>query len=114
MKRLIKISLPIKPLSINSCWQGRRYKTKEAKIYDKSLQLLLPQKKIEAQFYSVKYIFYLKSILRADLDNFIKVIQDNLVEKGIIKDDRYILQIEAQKIKSEKDYIEIEIIEFKN
>ena len=114
MKKLIKISLLIKPISINSCWQGRRYKTKEAKIYDKSLQLLLPKKKIEAQFYAVKYIFYLKSILKADIDNFIKVIQDNLVKKGIIRDDRFILKIEAQKIKSEKDYIEIEIMEFKN
>lgn len=105
----MKIKLDIKPLSINSCWQGRRYKTKEAKVYDRTLQLLLPKSKIEAQFYIVKYIFYLKSILMADLDNFIKIIQDNIVKKGIIKDDRYIVKIEAQKIKSDRDYIEIEI-----
>jgi len=32
-----------KPLSVNEAWQGKRFKTKAYKDYEKSLMLLLPK-----------------------------------------------------------------------
>jgi Holliday junction resolvase RusA-like endonuclease len=104
-----KIIIPIKALSINACFQGRRFKTKECKQYDRDLQLLLPKMKIEAEFYAIRYKFYINTFKGSDLDNLIKVLQDNLAAKGIIRDDRYITQIWAEKIESKQNKIEIEI-----
>lgn len=106
----MKINIPLKPLSINACWQGKRFKTKECKQYDRDLQLLLPKIKIEAQFYEVRYKFYIKTFASSDLDNLVKVLQDNLVKKGIISDDRYIVKMIVEKVKSDIDKIEIEIL----
>mgnify|MGYP001108467912 CR=1 FL=1 len=36
----------IKPLSVNKVWQGRRYKTKDYKVYEEALFYLLKKYKI--------------------------------------------------------------------
>jgi Holliday junction resolvase RusA-like endonuclease len=105
------IEIPLKPLSINACFQGRRYKTKKCNQYDEDLQFFLPNIKIEAEFYAIRYKFHLKNFKRSDLDNLLKVLTDNLVTKGIIKDDRFITQIYAEKIESKENKIEIQIFD---
>ena len=39
--RLDSLSIDIKPLSVNKCWQGRRYKTSEYKAYEEELLWIL-------------------------------------------------------------------------
>lgn len=107
--KLMKI--PIKPLSVNKAWQGRRYKTKEYKMFENQTLMLLPDKVYNYEKYSVKLIFYIKNVLKSDIDNFVKPFLDILVKKGIIKDDRYIYKLEAEKRKSKEEYIEVFINE---
>ena len=114
MPEAIHITLPIKPLSINAAFQGRRFKTKAANQYDKTLQMLLPHKDhgIKSEYYSVFYNFYLKNFAMTDADNLIKVLQDNLVKKGLISDDRKICEYSIKKFKADEDKIEISIYPF--
>lgn len=87
-------TLQIKPLSVNACWQGKRFKTKEYKNYTKAVRLLLdknykiPSGKLQIE---LNYYFSNKS---SDYDNPTKPIQDiicdfykindNLIYKAII------------------------------
>jgi len=105
------ICLPIKPLSVNRAFQGRRFKTKEHNAFCREVALLLmPYKKGQYNCWlTVIYRFYLKNFTRIDIDNLIKPLQDCLVESEIIKDDRYIVRIIAEKFPAEQDKIEIEI-----
>ncbi|MBU1067722.1 RusA family crossover junction endodeoxyribonuclease [Patescibacteria group bacterium] len=103
------IRLNIKPLSVNACWQGRRFKTKEYKQYEEILSYIMPQKKKYKGFINIHYKFYLITWGRRDVDNMIKPLQDILVKNGIIEDDRKIISFTAEKIKSKQDFIEIKI-----
>lgn len=102
----IYFSVDIPPISINRCWQGRRFKTKEYKEWRESAYYtILPKDNYhwhpEALF-TVKYTFHVKNFFKIDVDNMIKPIQDSLVEIGILPDDRLVTKIEAEKIKCEK------------
>lgn len=57
----------------------------------------------------VKITLYLKSIIRSDIDNFVKPIIDCLVKKGWIEDDRYIQKLEVEKVKKMEEVIGIEL-----
>ena len=37
------VVIPLKPLSVNEAWQGKRYKTKKYKQYCKDIAMLLPK-----------------------------------------------------------------------
>lgn len=108
------IKIPIKPISINECWQGRRFKTNRYNNWRINFSCLLNgQKKYLSKNLKVKIFLYLKSITRSDIDNFLKPIIDSLVKDKIIVDDRFIQELEVKKIKSIQEYIEYEIIEEK-
>ncbi len=110
----MEITLRIKPISINICWQGRRFKTKEYKQFCKDIAILLePYKNIRFNGYvEVNYKWYTKNWKVTDWDNKIKPFQDCLVNSGIIKDDRFIMKGNVEKIPSETDYIKFEIKEY--
>jgi Holliday junction resolvase RusA-like endonuclease len=108
-KNQINAEIEIKPLSVNQVWQGRRYKTEEYDEYIKDCLRLLPKRPIIKGFISVNLSFYLKNANRCDLDNLIKPLLDILKKRGYFQDDRYIQKIEAQKVKSDKNRISIQI-----
>jgi Holliday junction resolvase RusA-like endonuclease len=54
--------------------------------------------------YDVRYCFFIKGKMDADLDNLIASINDILQEAGIIENDRLIYQMEAQKIMGQDDF----------
>jgi Holliday junction resolvase RusA-like endonuclease len=83
--------IPIKPLSVNKAWQGRRFKSKDYKKYETDVCLLLPiaNKTVDTAC-EVVYRFYLKNHKMTDADNLIKPLQDIIVKLGYIKDDRLI------------------------
>lgn len=107
-----KLELLCKPMSVNKVWQGRRFKTKDYKAYEKEVSNLIGRVEESGRgaMLEVIYKFYLKNHKRTDYDNLIKPLQDILVKKGVIKDDRYIYKATIEKIPSPIDKIEIEII----
>lgn len=98
-------TIKISPISINKCWQGRRFKTKEYDRWRKDVvNLFLPYKKIdwpEKCFFHATFVFFIKNFLRADLDNMVKPIQDAIVEARIIPDDRMITRLTLVKMRAE-------------
>ena len=103
-----EIEIPIKPLSVNKVWQGRRFKTKDYKDYEKNCLWFIKGEKIKGEI-EIYYKFYVKNFLMCDVDNFIKPIQDIIVKAGLIEDDRFIKRIIAEKFKSENEKIVIDI-----
>lgn len=105
----MKFSIPVKALSVNKAWQGRRFSTPAKKQYERTLALLLPKAPIPGPYYRVAYDFYLANFALTDVDNMVKPLQDSLVRQGLIRDDRFILEFTARKFKADKDHIEVEI-----
>lgn len=103
----MKITIPIKPLSINQAHHGRHIKTKEFLRYEKNVSFLLPVNphKVKEGEYFIKYVFYIKNYKMSDTGNFEKLITDLLVKRGYLKDDRFIkaLYLEKVKVKDIKD-----------
>ena len=78
----------IKPLSVNQCWQGRRFKTPKYKKYCKDVTLLLPKVvKMPEGKLEIQFTFFMSSKL-ADWDNPVKPIQDIICAKYEINDNR--------------------------
>lgn len=104
------ITIPIKPISANECWKGRKFKTKKYDMWrEETLWLVKAQSKSNAiKDCSIDFKFYLNSPAM-DLDNMLKPIIDTLQFAGIILNDRYITKITAEKIKSKEEKIEITI-----
>ena len=105
----MKVSLPVKLLSVNEAWQGRRFKTNAYKGYEQELLLRLPKKKMTKGDIEIHYTFNVKNMNR-DIDNMIKPLQDILVKKGYIEDDRNVVFFTARKWKSDIESFEVEIL----
>ena len=109
----MKIFLNLKPLSVNAAFQGRRFKTKECRQYDKTLDIaLMPFKRdiVRSDWYAVQYSFFLRNFSMTDGDNMVKVLQDALVRNGFLSDDRRIKRFIVEKFKAETDSIRVEIV----
>ena len=104
-------TLLIKPFSINRAWIGRRWKTPDYKAWREEAVMHLrahpyaPSGEIE-----VHLKFYFKRMSN-DIDNPLKTILDALVDAQRIKDDRYIMKLVVEKVKTQKN--EEERIEYK-
>ena len=109
----MEIKIPIKALSVNRAWQGRRFKSSFYKQFEKDVTMLLPQAKrtITGEI-EVYYTFYVKSYALTDTDNLVKPIQDILTKRGYFKDDRQIVFYSAEKVRSNEEAIEIQILEY--
>lgn len=105
---LKKIS--IKPLSVNQCWQGRRFKTKAYKEYEKELMFLLPPLKVDKKNQLWIKIFVGYSNKASDIDNFLKPFLDILQKKYGFNDNKiYALQVYKIDVKKGNESIEFEI-----
>lgn len=109
--------IDLRPLSVNEAWQGRRFKTKAYKEYEKNLLSLLPQMKAIEKPYSVIIYFYFGSPMR-DIDNPVKLILDVMQKKWKWLNDRDIIQIKLKKFSTDKGndhfYYRIESFNDKN
>ncbi len=109
---MLSIKIPIKPISINVAFQGRRFKTAIAKKYERDLDILLPKKKVAGEYFEIHYRFYLVNFAMTDSQNLLKLLTDSIVRKGIIIDDRRILRETIEKFRigrEDKDRIEVDI-----
>lgn len=108
----MKISIPLKPLSINEAFQGRRFKTKKCITFCEDFLKIAPRKKMIKGKIEIVYNFYVKNHKQADYDNMIKITQDMLVRCEYIEDDRKIYKAIIHKIPSMEEKIEVEIKAF--
>ena len=107
----MRIILPIKAISVNAAWCGRRFSTPAKKQFEQTVALMLPARRLTGPYYRVYWDFYLLNWARTDASNLVKTIEDCLVRSSIISDDRNIIEHRIRKIASKVDRIEIEIQE---
>ena len=106
-------TIKIKPLSINKAWQGRRFKTKEYEVFERSLFTLLPTI-IDREPYEAKtpLELHIEAGLPPlmDLSNVLKLIEDVLQKRYGIND-RYVMKIIMDKVvvKKGEEYIKISL-----
>lgn len=70
----------IKPLSVNQCWQGKRYKTDLYTKYEHDVLFLLPRLTLPLPPYKLELVFGVSSLL-SDVDNPVKPTIDCLQKK---------------------------------
>ena len=104
------IIINAKPLSVNDAFRGRHFPTAEKREFETRLLLTLPKIVIlGGPYYRVAFDFYLKNFALTDYDNCIKVTQDCLVKRGIITDDRLIVDARIRKFPAKADSIVVTI-----
>jgi hypothetical protein len=99
----------IKPISVNVAFEGKRFKTKAYKQFEKDCLLIMPKIKLPPPPYRIDYIFAFSSKL-ADLGNPEKLVTDTLCMKYNF-DDRDIYEMNLKKVivQKGKEYFEFEI-----
>lgn len=109
-------TFPLKPISVNESYKGKRYRTPEHKLFkDKSAILFrnikgLPDVQGKKEFFVI-YKFYISKMM--DIDNGIKGFQDALCD-ALNTDDRYISGAYVRKIGVKKGNEKIEFDIFLN
>lgn len=101
-----------KALSVNECWQGKRFKTQKYKQYERDLLLMLPQIKLPPPPYEIYLAFGLSNQL-SDWDNPVKPLQD-ILQKKYGFNDREVLRATVEKVLVKKgaEYINFEILHY--
>ena len=102
--------IKIKPLCVNQCWQGRRFKTPKYKAYEKELLLKLPKLDIPKGLIEIEIIFHLKNKL-FDIDNGVKPFLD-ILQKKYGFNDRDIYKMNVTKTISKEEGIEFKIKDY--
>ena len=101
------ISLKIKPLSVNECWQGKRFKTKTYKDYERFVMFSLPHMVMPEPPFRMYLNFGLSNIC-ADWDNPVKPLQDILQKKYKFNDrDIHEANIRKVKVKKGEEYFSV-------
>ncbi len=103
----------LKPLSVNECWKGRRFKTDSYKAYQMHLLYILPALKLPEAPYEINIMFGFSS-RASDWDNPIKPLQD-ILQKKYGFDDKLIFRavVEKEIVPKGKEYFEFEIKTYK-
>lgn len=107
---MLTLTLHVKPLSINDATRGRHFPTAAKTEYETRLRWSLPKVVVVGKpYYRIAYDFHLVRFALTDWDNIVKVTQDCLVKRGIIKDDRLIIEARVRKFPAKKDRIVVSI-----
>ena len=95
------MKINISPISVNRCWQGRRFKTKEYKDWREDFlwKTNSIQKEMITKPTAIVVEFFVKNEKMTDTDNLIKPFFDAIKESGFIKDDRLIKEMLVFKTK---------------
>ena len=97
--------LELAPLSVNKCFQGRRFMTKEYKQWTETGLWLLKGHKKHKGLVGIEIIAEMKNYKMADIDNILKPFLDLLVKAEVIEDDRKIEELSVRKEKSTNNKI---------
>ena len=105
------MKINIKPLSVNQCWQGRRFKTPIYKGYENELLLKLVKIDVPNVSIGLNITFGFSNKL-SDIDNPLKPFLDILQKKYKINDrDIYELNVKKEIVKKGDEFIFFEIFE---
>jgi len=100
----MEVFLKKKPMSVNDCWQGRRFKTIEYKNYETELLYGLPGQKLPPPPYSIYFEFGFSNS-KSDWDNPVKPLQDILQKKyGFNDSDVVRAVVVKKKVKKGDEY----------
>jgi Holliday junction resolvase RusA-like endonuclease len=101
----------IKPLSVNEAWQGKRFKTKKYKQYEKDVLLMLPKVKINDVPMTLAINFGFSNKM-SDVDNPVKCFVDCLQKKyGFNDRNIHRMILVKDLVKKGDEYIEFNIVE---
>jgi len=104
-----ELSIPMKPLSVNEAWQGKRFKSQAYKAYETEMLVRLPAGKLPDPPYRVYYEFGFSTRL-ADFDNPCKPLGDILQKKyGFNDNEIYEAHISKRLVKRGCEYIKVRI-----
>lgn len=105
--------ITIRPLSVNKCWQGRRFKTPTYKAYEQQVLELLPDDVVIPEGKLTLFIRWGLSSKLSDWDNPVKPFQD-ILQKKYEFDDRYIYLaiVEKTDVPRGEEFIEFKIKEY--
>lgn len=107
----LTMKINIRPLSVNDCWRGRRFKTPAYKAYEQEMFYLLPKKMVIPKgklFVKIRWAFSSKA---SDIDNPIKPLLD-ILQKKYGFNDKMIYKLEVGKVdvKKGEEFIDFEIL----
>lgn len=104
------VKVNIKPLSINECFKGQRFKTNKYKKYELDLSLLLPAMEIPKENLCVNIVFGFSSSL-SDVDNCVKPFLD-ILQKKYHFNDKQIFELHVIKtlVPKGKEHVTFSII----
>lgn len=101
--------IQIKPLSVNECWKGKRFKTDAYKDYEKDLLRLLQPMELPATPYKIYFEFGFSNSA-SDWDNPVKPLQDILQKRyGFNDKDIQEAHVVKRKVKQGSEYLEFRI-----
>lgn len=114
---MLKLNVPMTPPSVGH-YQGIRiitpkatgkplpmfYDTSEAKAWWKAIAASAGGRNVEAAQYIVAFVLHLPPRSRMDLDNGAKCVLDGLTKAKVIRDDRYVIEVHAYKVKAPTDW----------
>jgi len=107
------VLIKIKPLSVNQAWMGKRFKTPAYKRYEKEVLGLLKIIEIPEGYLEIRVVFGFSN-KGSDFDNPIKPFVDCLQKKYDFNDNRIKRAIiDVEHVKKGEEFIEFEIIEYK-
>ena len=104
-----EIRIPVKPLSVNDAWKGKRYKSDAYHAYETEMLLRLPAGRLPDPPYRVHYEFGFSNP-QADFDNPCKPLGDILQRKYGFND-KQIHEAHIRKVivKRGNEYVKIKI-----
>ncbi len=94
------MKVQVKPLTVNRAWQGRRFKTKAYKQYEKDVLTLLRPMTVPDGDLGLWLIFGLSN-MQSDVDNPVKPFVD-ILQKKYGFNDRRIFKMVIEKVKVKK------------
>jgi|TARA_Y100000296_G_scaffold86818_1_gene128000 Holliday junction resolvase RusA-like endonuclease len=102
--------VPIRPITINQAWCGRKFKTPRYKKWREEMGWLVKGKG-KVKWCNIELEFHIKHFATTDVDNLIKPVLDALEEGGVIENDKYVVSVKATKYKSSNERIIISLHE---
>lgn len=104
------MKIQIKPLSVNECYRGRRFKNDKYKTYEQELLLRLPKLKIPPNNICVNLVFGFSNEA-SDIDNGVKIFLD-ILQKAYGFNDKEITELHVFKqiVKKGQEYIDFSIL----
>lgn len=102
-------TINLKPISVNQCYRGKRYRTTLYDKYERDLKFMLPKIVLPKPPYKIHFIFGLSS-LASDGDNYVKNTQD-IIAKHYGFNDKLIKRwvIEVEKTSKGKEYFKFNL-----